>query len=66
VPGAGAHLSDGAIHQGLQVHAVQVQVLHPASRSKTREKGFYFALWCFSSERRKGYQQQHFLSNRKK
>ncbi len=42
VLGAGAHLPDGAIHQGFQVNAVQVQVLHPASRSET-QKGFYLA-----------------------
>jgi hypothetical protein len=34
VPAAGAHLTDGAIHQGFQVHAVQVQVFHPACRSE--------------------------------
>jgi hypothetical protein len=43
VVAAGAHLPDGAIHQGLQVHAVQVQVLHPARRSETREKGIFRA-----------------------
>jgi hypothetical protein len=41
VLGAGAHLTDGAIHQRFQVHAVQVQVLHPTSRSETK-KGYNF------------------------
>jgi hypothetical protein len=46
VPGAGANLPEGAIHQGFQVHAVQVQVLHPARRSE--KKGLCHFLMFFS------------------